>query len=338
MIKPKPRRIESFDALFGMEDQASIQKDNNGTRVYCTLKLEQLHPFKDHPFKLYMGERLSDMVDSIKANGVLVPIIVRTLENGDYEILSGHNRVNAARLADLDEIAAIVKENLPDDEAMVYVVETNLIQRSFADMLPSEKGYILQLYGPGMFNQGKRNDIILELKMLEKPHNGEENSTSAHSGRKLETREIIGSEYDLSKNSVSRLLRIAKLIEPLKTRVDKNEIPLLAGVTLSYLSNDEQHLLEDILEEHVFKLDVNKSKCLRTYSEKKQLSEDKIYKILKGEMADKPKKADHPPVKIKYKVYSKYFSEESKASDIEKIVDEALELYFANKSKERVEC
>ncbi len=113
---------------------------------------------------------MDDMVESVKANGVLIPAIVRKVEldekGREYEMLSGHNRMNAARIAGLNEIPCIVTENLSDDDAWIYVVETNVLQRSFADMLPSEKAAVLALRYSKMFSQGKRNDIIAELKML----------------------------------------------------------------------------------------------------------------------------------------------------------------------------
>lgn len=97
------------------------------------LGIDSIKPFQDHPFHLYEGERLEDMVQSIKDHGVLNPVIVRTTED-DYEMLSGHNRQNAVRLAGFTEIPAIVKNDLPDTDAYVYVIETNLMQRSFSDL------------------------------------------------------------------------------------------------------------------------------------------------------------------------------------------------------------
>lgn len=109
-----------------------------------TLEIDSLVPYSNHPFKVYEGERLADMVRSIKEMGVLLPIIVRPLEDDTYEILSGHNRVNAAKLAELSEVPVIIKTGLNDDDAKLIVTETNLIQRSFSDLSHSERAIALK--------------------------------------------------------------------------------------------------------------------------------------------------------------------------------------------------
>ena len=106
------------------------------------LSVDAIKPFHEHPFKIYQGDRLEDMVESIREHGILTPVIVRKLGSG-YEMLAGHNRHNAAKLAGLTEIPAIVKEDLTDDEAWIYVVETNVIQRSFSDLTISERIAVL---------------------------------------------------------------------------------------------------------------------------------------------------------------------------------------------------
>ncbi len=122
--------------------------------------------FSDHPFRLYDGERLEDMVDSVRTHGILTPVIVRRI-GSRYEMLAGHNRMNAAKLAGLDTIPAIVKDDVSDEDAYVYVIETNLMQRSFSDFLPSEKAAILKTRYETIKSQGKRNDIIREIAELE---------------------------------------------------------------------------------------------------------------------------------------------------------------------------
>jgi ParB family chromosome partitioning protein len=113
------------------------------------------------------------MMESIRANGVLVPIL---------EILAGHNRINAVRIAGLSVVPAIVLENVPDDEALIYVIATNLTQRSFSDMAHSEKAAVIALQHSKLFSQGKRNDILNELKMLENPQDNKEAGTCAQVG------------------------------------------------------------------------------------------------------------------------------------------------------------
>lgn len=330
--RPVPKRIKSMDELLmAVEPENQVANIKSGV---VRLKFSQVDPYPNHPFRLYSGERLDDMVASIGNYGILTPMIVRTKDNGRYEMLAGHNRMNAGKLAGLDEGDFIIKENLSDEEAWMYVIETNVMQRSFADMLPSEKAAVLALRHSKMFSQGKRNDIIAELKMLENPQYIKEKSTSPLIGEKLHSDVQLGIEYGLSKNSVSRLLRIDKLIQALKGHVDASQIGIYPAVALSYLVEAEQQNIEKVLSENEFKVDMKKAEMLRSYSESSKLNEKTAYQILSGEVNKKPKSTTLPPVKIKHKVYSKYFPADTKAGEIERIIDEALEWYFANKLKE----
>lgn len=328
--KPVPKRIKSMDELLmAVEPEATTVSAKSGV---VRLKFSQVDPYPDHPFRLYSGERLEDMIASISNYGILTPMIVRTKADGRYEMLAGHNRMNAGKLAGLDEGDFIVKENLSDDEAWMYVIETNVMQRSFADMLISEKAAVLALRHSKMFSQGKRNDIIAELKMLEESHEIRGFETSAPVGQKLTSREKVGLEYGLSKNSVARLLRVDKLNNALKERIDNGEISIRCAVDLSYLAETEQTEVCKLLDENEFKIDMKKTDMLRSYSESSKLNEKTTYQILSGEINKKPKSPMLPPVKIKHKVYSKYFPADTKASEIERIVDEALSLYFTSKA------
>jgi ParB family chromosome partitioning protein len=259
-------------------------------------------------------------------------MIVRRIEsdeNGyEYEMLAGHNRMNGAKLAGLTEGPCIVKDSLSDEEALMYVVETNVIQRSFTDMLPSEKAAVLALRHSKMFSQGKRNDIINELIRLENPEYKGSDETCSPLGNKLKSLDKVGIEYGLSRNTVARLLRVDKLIAGLKHRVDCDEISLRCAVDLSYLADTEQEEVEKVLSENEFKVDMKKTEMLRSYSANSKLNEKTTYQILSGEINRKPKSSSAPSIKIKHKVYSKFFSPDSKTSEIEKVVEEALELYF----------
>ena len=132
------------------------------------LDIENLVPFANHPFKLYEGERLNDMTRSIKEMGVLLPVIVRPnpKDKVNYEILSGHNRVNAAQRAGLTFVPVIIKEGLSDDEAKLIVTETNLVQRSFSDLSHSERAIALKQHMEVVRKQGKRSDLIDEIERL----------------------------------------------------------------------------------------------------------------------------------------------------------------------------
>ena len=330
--RPAPKRIKSMDELLmAVEPESQTTNIKNGV---VRLKFSQVDSYFNHPFRLYSGERLDDMIASISNYGILTPMIARIKDNGRYEMLAGHNRMNAGTLAGLDEGDFIIKENLSDEEAWMYVIETNVMQRSFTDMLPSEKAAVLALRHSKMFSQGKRNDIIAELIKLEKSHEIKEVETSAPVGQKLTSRDKVGLEYGLSKNTVARLLRVDKLDNDLKIRVDNSEISIRCAVDLSYLAETEQVEVNKVLTENEYKVDMKKTDMLRNYSESSKLNEKTVYQILSGEVNKKPKSTTPPSVKIKYKVYSKYFPADTKSSEIERIVDEALEWYFSSKVKE----
>ena len=146
---------------------------------------DQLHPYHNHKFELYSGERLEDMVASIKENGVLSPIIVQPIENG-YEILIGHNRWNASKLAGLPTVPAIVKAGLTEEEAEMYVIESNVMQRGFENLRISEQAAAVALRHSEMFSQGKRNDILRELAVLDNPSIEADTATLNPVGSKLE--------------------------------------------------------------------------------------------------------------------------------------------------------
>ena len=332
--KARPR-LKNLDDLYKLNDGVNplehtvpiMETQPVYKRAVANIPIEKLTPFREHPFRLYEGERMDDMVASIKTNGVLVPIIVRKLSD-ILEILSGHNRVEASKLAEKLEIPAIVFEDITDDDAMVYVVETNLIQRSFSDMCHSEKAAVIALHHSKMFSQGKRNDILTQLEMLEKPCDSGENDTSAQVGQKLDSRSTVAKEYNLSKNTVARYLRVNHLVPALKSRLDDGNFAFIPAVTLSFLKETEQKLLADCMERHGLSVDMKKADMLRNQSEKGRLDTDAIKRILTGTMVHKPNRT--PTVKVSKAVYSKYFKPNQPAKEVQAIVEEALEMYFAN--------
>ena len=167
MPKINPR-IKSIDDLLGLdaaeespiEPTPSVSLPTKNTII--TLPPQAIRAFRGHPFRLYEGDRLNDLVESISEHGVLNPAIIRKIERDEdgfeYEMLAGHNRQNAAAIANR-ELPCIVKENLSDEDAWIYVIETNVLQRSFSEMLPSEKAAVLALRYSKMICQGRRNDI-----------------------------------------------------------------------------------------------------------------------------------------------------------------------------------
>lgn len=287
---------------------------------------DQLKPYHNHKFELYSGERLEDMVASIKENGVLSPIIVQPIEDG-YEILIGHNRWNASKLAGLPTVPAIVKTGLTEDEAEMYVIESNVMQRGFKNLRISEQAAAVALRHSEMFSQGKRNDILRELAVLENPSAEPDSSTLNPVGSKLDTSESIGNKYGVSKGSVVRLIRINKLTDELKALVDSGDIAIRTGVELSFLSEDTQAVVAECAED--CKIDMKNAKKLRASADSEgNIDRDTVQAILYGE--DTEPKVKPKSVKISHDIYTKYFSKGEKPKEITDTIEKALELYFKN--------
>jgi len=205
---------------------------NDALRIH-NLSIDRLVPFHDHPFKLYEGQRFQDLVESVKENGIMLPIIVRPADKDNYEVLSGHNRVKAAKAAGLSAVPAIVREGLTDDDALLIVTETNLLQRSFADLSHSERALTLSKHYDAIKNQGRRTDLINDIENMLKAQNTDVSDTFTPVEYKLNSGDMIGEKYGLCRESVARYIRINKLIDDFKYRIDNNEIAIRTGVALS---------------------------------------------------------------------------------------------------------
>ena len=230
-----PKRKVFQDAL-DLLSEDPVQDTPVSVNGIVSIPVEEIHPFHDHPFRLYEGDRLEDMVQSIREYGVLNPVIVRKTAKG-YEMLAGHNRTNAAKIAGLTEVPAIVKTDLSEEDAYVYVIETNLLQRSFAELLPSEKAAVLVARYEKISSQGKRNDIRQEIEALEE--------TCGHDVHKSQkSRDGLGEEYGMTGRNIARYMRLDRLIPEFKDAVDKGTLAMVAAVDLSYLNVKMQKLIQ----------------------------------------------------------------------------------------------
>jgi ParB family chromosome partitioning protein len=233
---------------------------------------------------------------------------VRPVDDFNYEILSGHNRVEAAKAAGLETVPALVRDGLSDEDALLVVTETNLRQRSFADMSHSERALALSMHHDAIKKQGHRTDLIQEIENMVNASNINASETFGLLDQKLNSREKVAKEYGLDSRTIARYLRVEKLIDPLKNRLDENEFAFYAAVTLSYLSRDEQQIVDDILDASHYKVDMKKAETLRAASEKKPLDHETVEQILAGEK--KPRPARPTAFKLKPKIVSKYFTPE----------------------------
>ena len=283
------------------------------------LPIDSVHPFRKHPFRLYEGERLDDMVESIREHGILSPLIVWK-NSGGYEMLAGHNRQNAGRLAGLTEIPVIVKRDLSEKEAYVYVIETNVIQRGFAELLPSEKAAVLAERYEKVISQGKRNDILQEIARL---NDSDMEETCGHDVHKLKNRDAVGKEYGMTGRNIARYIRVNQLSQPLKERLDDGSLPLVAAVDLSYLSDEEQNVVSELAEQGRIKLDGKITRAIKDIEG--EVTADRIMGFAGNRTQ---KKADiGKNIKLPADVYERYFAD-TKPGDVAKIVEEALAAWF----------
>lgn len=340
------RKFSGYGDMFKPTDPEAIARIGG----ISTLRLDTLRPFKNHPFKAYDGQRFADMVQSIRDNGVIMPVIVRSIdmvgeidsntaassaEGAAYEILSGHNRAAAAKQAGLETIPAIIREELTDEEALLIVTETNLIQRSFADMSHSERAVTLSMHHEAIKKQGKRTDLIAEIENMLKASNDGLSETCSPLANKSKSLARTGDQYDMSKDTVARYLRINKLIDPFKKRLDNGELAIRTAVTLSYLSDVEQLLVDAFLVISSTKLDMKKAEALRTISERNTLDAATVERILTG--VQKPKPTRPAAFKLKHKIVTMYFSSAQKPQEIEDTIMKALDYYFAHVKNNKLE-
>ena len=318
-MKANAPKRKIFDAVDMLTGEVPAQETAEAVAGIQMLPVEKIKPFHEHPFRLYEGERLDDMVESIREHGVLNPVIVWKKKSG-YEMLADHNRLNAAKIAGLSEIPAIVKTELSEEEAYVYVIETNLIQRSFSELLPSERAVVLSERYEKISCQGRRNDIRREIEIMsgKKP-----TDTCGHDVHK-KSRDSIGEEYGMTGRNIARYMRVNQLIEPLKAMLDAGEISLVTAVDLSYLDEKEQEMVSEQAKWSGIKISQKSVKELRERS---------------GSLADKdvadvmnPKTNISKTVSIKIPVETgeKYFAGKT-AKERSDVVVMALDAWFSGK-------
>ena len=312
-----PKRKVFQDAL-DLLSEDPVQDTPVSVNGIVSIPVEEIHPFHDHPFRPYEGERLEDMVQSIREHGVLNPVIVRKAARG-YEMLAGHNRTNAAKIAGLTEVPAIVKTDLSDEDAYVYVIETNLLQRSFAELLPSEKAAVLVARYEKISSQGKRNDIRQEIEALEE--------TCGHDVHKSQkSRDGLGEEYGMTGRNIARYMRLDRLILEFKDAVDKGTLAMVAAVDLSYLNVKMQKLIQQVAEADGKKLKPKQAVELRRMG--KEITKEGIESVLAGKEQKKPQNVS---VKLPMELYEKYFAQMD-AGAVQEIMEKALEEYFGKEA------
>lgn len=281
-------KLPKLDNLF--TNQA--QRDYENAEKVEEIDISKITDFPDHPFKVRNDEQMQEMVKSVKEYGVILPVIVRPKEDGTYEMISGHRRKRACELAGVKQIRSIVQD-LTDDEATILMVDSN-IQRE--EILPSEKAFAYKMKLEAMKHQGKRVDL-------------EENETSTPMVAKLRTDEILGNEVGESRENIRRYIRLTYLIPELLEQVDLKRVAFRPAVELSYLSEENQYVVQNIFEFDEVTPSLSQAIRLKKLEQEGKLTEEKIEEIMGQE---KPNQKEF--IKIHNEKIEKYIPAKIKES------------------------
>lgn len=268
------------------------------TQGTIDIEIRAIYPFENHPFKVLDDEKMDDLVDSIKANGVLTPVIVRPDDEGTYEMISGHRRLHAAERAGISKIPAIVKE-MTNDDAVISMVDSN-IQRE--EILPSEKAFAYR------------------MKLEAIKHQGKNTRASSHDGRKLEAAEVIGKQVGESKNQVHRYIRLTELISELLDFCDDKRLPLKSAVELSYFTREIQKWIYVYMKENGIPKweQINE---LRMDVDQSDLTQEKMIEFLNGL---RPIPTESSKITFSERKLNKYFPSYMGRTERENIIIELL--------------
>ena len=288
-------KLTSVEELLGVVNEESAMD----------LEIAKIRPFKNHPFKVVDDERMQDLMESIRVNGILSPTLVRPLGHDTYEMVSGHRRMHAAMLLGMDRIPVIIRE-MTDDEAVVKMVDAN-IQRE--ELLPSEKAFAYKMKMEAMKRQGSRKDLR------------EDGAISTQIGWKSETAELLGQELGESKNQIRRYIRLTELIPELLDYVDQKRIQFTVAVEISYIDQEIQKwLFEYIKDNGVVKL--SQITLLRTQLQTGAITQAKMIALLNG---SQPGKAPSSKLTFSEKKLREYFPATYTASEMRGIIEDLLE-------------
>ena len=291
-----------IDAIFSTQaerDDALLERVHN-------IPLEELHPFKDHPFKIQSGEEMDKMIESIRKVGAITPALARPLEDGGFELISGHRRLAACQVLGLKTMPVIVRK-MTDDEAVIAMVDANLQRET---ILPSEKAFAYKLKQKALNHQGR--------------------STSSQLGTKLRTDTFIGEAAGDSRNQVQRYIRLTYLIPELLTKVDEEKIAFSPAVEISFLTEDEQKILLDAIELNDCTPSHAQSIRLKKLSQDCVLTKEQIYEIMSEE---KPNQQEH--VRFRREDFNGYFPKSYTEQQIKKDILKGLELLRRHRQRNK---
>lgn len=283
--------FESVDELLG----APSIKD--GTEE---IRIDKIHPFKDHPFKVVDDDKMAELVESIKANGILSPVLVRPDNQGGYEMVSGHRRMHAAKLAGLEVVPAIVKE-MTDDESVIVMVDSN-VQRE--EILPSERAYSLKMKMDVVKRQGRRTDL---------------EDTSGTECRKL-TGDAVGEEFGLRDRQVRKYVKLTDLIPELMQMVDEKVISIGMGYDISFFDKEVQQWIYEYRKEN----GILRPEQIEALKAQKNLENMQQYPVIQVLNSALPEPKTNGKVSLSERKLNKYFPSHMPSREREKIILELL--------------
>ena len=289
--------LKSVDDIFQTEEN---RVDAQRERVQ-EIPLDQLKPFKNHPFKVRDDQRMLDTVDSIREYGVLVPAIARPDPEGGYELISGHRRKRGCEMAGLQTMPVIIR-NLDDDAAVLVMVDSN-IQRE--ELLPSERAFAYKMKLEALKHQGARSDL-----------------TSSQLGTKLRADELLAQQAGESRNQGQRFIRLTELISELLDMVDERKLALNPAVEVSYLKRDEQRMLLEAMDAEQTTPSLSQAQRLKKFSQEGRLTEETMSAIMSEE-----KKSEMDKVTLRSDTLYKYFPKSYTPKQMEQTIIRLLDVW-----------
>ena len=286
-------KLKSVEELLGVTNEESAMD----------IEIAKIRPFKDHPFKVVDDEKMQDLVESIRINGILSPVLIRPIGNDLYEMVSGHRRMHAAGILGMECVPAIIRE-MTDDEAVVKMVDAN-IQRE--ELLPSEKAFAYKMKMDAMRRQAGRP----------KKENCDQNGHD-YSGRR--SRDVLADELGESTQQVHRYIRLTELIPELLDYVDQKRIQFTVAVEISYIDQEIQKwLFEYIRDNGTIKL--NQVGILRTQLQAGAMTEAKMIQLLNN---SQPGKLPSSKLTFSEKKLREYFPEDYTTTEMRNVIEELL--------------
>ena len=290
--------LKGLDDLFSTEENRQEEQREQVQQI----PIDDLHPFTNHPFKVLDDEAMTRTVESIAQYGVLAPLIARPRPDGDgYEIISGHRRQYAAKLAGLDTLPVIVRQ-MSDDAAVILMVDSNL-QREH--ILPSERAFAYKMKLAALKNQGARSDL-----------------TSDQVGQKLWSVEQVASDVGESKTQIQRFIRLTSLIPELLDMVDEKKIAFNPAVELSYLDESQQRDFLEAMEDTQNAPSLSQAQQLKKMAQQGDFSYEKAFDVMGQE-----KKSEKDTVTIKNETLRKYFPRSYTPKQMEEKIIQLLDAW-----------